>query len=56
MLVIDTAIPEVKIIEPRVYEDDRGYFYESFSDEWFRKMYVIPLLYRITKVTRKVAY
>lgn len=37
MLVIDTAIPEVKIIEPQVYEDNRGYFYESFSDEWFRK-------------------
>lgn len=37
MRVIDTTIPEVKIIEPQVYKDDRGYFYESFSDEWFRK-------------------
>lgn len=37
MQVIDTTIPEVKIIEPQVYKDDRGYFYESFSVEWFRK-------------------
>jgi len=26
MLVIDIAIPEVKIIEPQVYKDNRGYF------------------------------
>ena len=37
MRVIDTNIPEVKILEPQVYKDERGYFYESFSDEWFRK-------------------
>ena len=35
--VIDTEIPEVKIIEPQVYNDKRGYFCESFSDEWFRE-------------------
>lgn len=37
MQVINTNIPEVKILEPQVYKDERGYFYESFSDEWFRK-------------------
>ena len=37
MKIIDTNIPEVKILEPQVYKDERGYFYESFSDEWFRK-------------------
>jgi dTDP-4-dehydrorhamnose 3,5-epimerase len=31
MKVIDTALPEVKIIEPDVYGDDRGYFYESWN-------------------------
>lgn len=37
MEIIDTNIPEVKILEPQIYKDERGYFYESFSDEWFRK-------------------
>src|SRR5471032_2456970 len=29
--VTATALPEVKIIEPRVFGDDRGFFYESFN-------------------------
>ena len=33
----DTSIPEVKLIEPQVYNDERGCFYETFSDEWFRE-------------------
>lgn len=37
MNVIDTTIPDVKIIEPRVFGDARGYFYESFSDREFRE-------------------
>ena len=31
MNVIETAIPGVVIIEPRVFEDARGYFFESFN-------------------------
>jgi dTDP-4-dehydrorhamnose 3,5-epimerase len=31
MNVIETAIPEVLIIEPKVFGDDRGFFYESFN-------------------------
>lgn len=31
MNVIETAIPGVVIIEPRVFKDSRGYFFESFS-------------------------
>ena len=27
----DTAIPEVKIIQPQVFADERGYFFESYS-------------------------
>ena len=30
MNVIQTAIPDVKILEPRVFSDDRGFFFESF--------------------------
>ena len=31
MNVIKTAIEGVVIIEPRIFEDARGYFFESFS-------------------------
>ncbi|MBP7581752.1 MAG: dTDP-4-dehydrorhamnose 3,5-epimerase [Vogesella sp.] len=35
MNIIDTAITDVKIIEPRVFGDERGFFYESFSQRLF---------------------
>ncbi len=35
MKAIDTAIPDVKIIEPTVFADDRGFFFESFSKAKF---------------------
>lgn len=35
MEVIETAIPGVLIIEPRVFNDARGYFFESFSQREF---------------------
>ncbi|OWV83270.1 dTDP-4-dehydrorhamnose 3,5-epimerase [Rhizobium sp. R693] len=35
MRAIDTSIPDVKIIEPKVFEDDRGFFFESFNSEKF---------------------
>ena len=31
MKITNTTIPEVLIIEPKVYDDDRGYFFESFN-------------------------
>jgi len=37
MNVLPTAIPDVKIIEPRVFEDARGYFFESFSQKLFNE-------------------
>jgi dTDP-4-dehydrorhamnose 3,5-epimerase len=33
--VTATALPEVKIIEPRIFGDDRGFFYESFNAREF---------------------
>ena len=33
MKVIDTAIQDVKIVEPTVYEDERGFFFESFNQK-----------------------
>lgn len=35
MNVIQTAIDGVVIIEPRVFRDERGYFFESFSQREF---------------------
>ena len=35
MNVIKTAIEGVVVIEPRVFEDARGYFFESFSEREF---------------------
>lgn len=37
MKIIDTEINEVKIIEPCVFYDERGYFFESFVEQWFTK-------------------
>jgi len=38
MKVIETNIPGVVIIEPRVFEDARGYFFESFSQREFDRL------------------
>ena len=38
MQVIQTKIPEVLIIKPRVFGDDRGFFMESFNERtWHEK-------------------
>ncbi|GAW96968.1 MULTISPECIES: dTDP-4-dehydrorhamnose 3,5-epimerase [Colwellia] len=37
MKIIDTSIPDVKIIEPKVFGDERGFFLETFRDDWFKK-------------------
>ena len=36
MNVTRTAIPDVLILEPRVFGDDRGFFFESFNEKIFR--------------------
>ena len=37
MKVINTDIPDVKIIEPKVFGDARGFFYESFNGKQFHQ-------------------
>ena len=32
-----TSLPEVLILEPRVFEDNRGYFIESYNDQKFEQ-------------------
>ena len=38
MRVFDTDIPGVKIIEPTVYEDERGYFFEAYNAQKFEEL------------------
>ncbi|KUJ84925.1 dTDP-4-dehydrorhamnose 3,5-epimerase [Microbulbifer flavimaris] len=37
MELIDTKIPDVKLLQPRVFGDERGFFMETFRDAWFRE-------------------
>ena len=43
MNVIDTAIPGLKIIEPKVFGDERGFFYESFNEKRLAELAGIDL-------------
>lgn len=38
MRVIQTAIPDLLIIEPKVFGDERGFFLESFNQQVFEQM------------------
>ena len=38
MKVIATAIPDVLIIEPKVFGDERGFFFESFNHRQFAEL------------------
>ena len=37
MNIVKTSIPDVLILEPRVFSDPRGYFFESFSQKKFEE-------------------
>lgn len=41
MPFIDTSFPGLFIFEPRVFEDSRGYFFESFNDRIFREQGIV---------------
>ena len=36
MQVVKTDIPDVKIIEPKTFGDERGFFLETFRMDWFK--------------------
>lgn len=38
MQIRETSIPGLVEIFPRVFEDDRGLFFESYSEGWFKKL------------------
>lgn len=37
MKVIPTVIPEVLLVEPRVFGDERGFFFESYNERQWRE-------------------
>ena len=37
MEIIDTELKDVKVIKPKVFGDERGYFFESFRQNWFEE-------------------
>ena len=54
MNVIKTAIPDVLIFEPKVFGDERGFFFESFNYRILRKQLAVKyLLCKI--ITRNLA-
>lgn len=37
MKIVSTSISDLVILEPKVFGDERGYFMETFQEEWFRQ-------------------
>ncbi|WP_342804839.1 dTDP-4-dehydrorhamnose 3,5-epimerase [Alteromonas sp. M12] len=37
MKVVETSIPDLKIIEPKVFGDERGFFMETYREDWFKE-------------------
>ncbi|MDD2564567.1 MAG: dTDP-4-dehydrorhamnose 3,5-epimerase [Salinivirgaceae bacterium] len=35
MKIIETGFPDLVVVEPKVFKDDRGYFFESYSHKTF---------------------
>lgn len=38
MQIHKTALPDVLIIEPKIFGDDRGFFFESFNQRRFHEL------------------
>ncbi len=45
MKAISTALPEVLLIEPKVFGDDRGFFFESFNERFFNEAVGRPVTF-----------
>jgi dTDP-4-dehydrorhamnose 3,5-epimerase len=40
--IVETDLPGCLVVEPRVFEDDRGYFFESFNADKFAELGLTP--------------
>jgi dTDP-4-dehydrorhamnose 3,5-epimerase len=38
MHIIDTELPDVKILTPDIFQDSRGFFFESFNSKTFKNL------------------
>lgn len=38
MEIIKTDIPDLMLIKPKIFGDERGYFFESWRDEWLENL------------------
>ena len=38
MKIIETALPDVLLLEPRVFEDERGHFFESYNKKTLKDL------------------
>jgi len=45
MNIIPTKIPDVLILEPDVFGDSRGFFFESYNEKEFREMTRLPVTF-----------
>lgn len=45
MNVVTTKIPDVLIFEPKIFGDDRGFFYESFNQLQFERAVGKPIVF-----------
>ncbi|QDO76394.1 dTDP-4-dehydrorhamnose 3,5-epimerase [Aeromonas caviae] len=45
MNVIKTALPDVLIFEPKVFGDERGFFFESFNHQLFKEAVGYPVAF-----------
>lgn len=43
MKITPTEIPDVLIIEPKIFEDERGFFFESFNQKQFEDVVGYPV-------------
>lgn len=55
MKITETKIPDVKIIEPKVFEDRRGFFYESYNQEKFDEAIGYPVSFVQDNHSRSVS-
>ena len=45
MQVIPTSIPDVLLLEPQIFEDERGFFYESYNQQSFNEIIGCPIIF-----------
>lgn len=58
MIVIKTAIPDVLILEPKVFGDERGFFFESYNQQTFEelKLHLFKIIIQNPKRTYSEGY